>query len=135
MRNQTVIDCRPILGYQSGEKIIEYLKALGWVDLRGVVFDGNLQNMIEGIANSGKWKTVSTEGNREMKYDINSPIPKSWNHLILVKFKSEYFNKLISKKTLGEDGYSISRFNILRNAGIIPEDQNPHYYYPPCQVV
>ena len=70
-----------------------------------------------------------------MKYDINSPIPQSWDNLTLVKFKSEICNKLILKKTLGEEGYGIGRFNLLRNAGIIPEDQNPHYDYPPHQVV
>ena len=95
--------------------------------LRGVGADEKLQNMIEGIRNSGKWKTIATEGNREMKYDINSTIPKSWNHLALVKFKNEICKKMISKKTLGEEGYGIGRFNLLMNAGIILEDRNLYY--------
>ena len=85
--------------------------------------------MIEGIGNSGKWKTIARADNRDMKYEINSPIPRSWNHLTLVKFKSKICTKLISKKTLGEEGYAIGWFNLLRNAGIIPEDQKPHYNY------
>ena len=31
LKNQTVIDLRPIIGYQSGEKIIGCLKTLGWI--------------------------------------------------------------------------------------------------------
>ena len=71
--------------------------------------------------NIGKWKKIATEGNREIKYDINSPIPQSWNHLTLGKFKSEMCNKS-TKKTLGEEGYMIGQFNMLRNTGIIQED-------------
>ena len=71
------------------------------------------------------YEKIATECNREMKYNINSPIPRSWNHLTLVKFKSEVCNKLISKKTLCEEGYDIDQFNLLSNAEIILEGQIP----------
>ena len=62
--------------------------------------DEKLQNMIEEIGNSGKRKIIATEGNREMKYDINSPIPKPWNQLPLVKFKSEICKKTKQRRRL-----------------------------------
>ena len=66
----------------------------------GVGVDEKLQNMIEGIGNSGKWKTIATQGNREMRYDINSLIHKSWNKLPLVKFKSEICKKTKQRRRL-----------------------------------
>ena len=64
LRKQIVIYLRPIIGYQSGEKISGCLKILGWVILRGVGDDEKLQNMIEGIENSGKLKIIAMERNK-----------------------------------------------------------------------
>ena len=63
-----------------------------------------------------------------------SPIPELLNNITLVKFKNEITAKLIWKKTLDEEEWCIGQFNLLRNVGIIPKAQNPHYDYPPRQV-
>ena len=63
--------------------------------------------MIKGIGKVGKWKTIAAEGNMQMKYDTNSPIPKSWNNIALVQFKNEITTTLILKKTLDEEGYCV----------------------------
>ena len=84
--------------YQSGETVIINLKKLGWVVLRGVEVSDQVQNTIEGSNNTGKCKTIAAEGNRKTKYDINSPIPKVWNDISLVTFKTYITKKLIYKK-------------------------------------
>ena len=90
-----------------------------------------VQTMIRGIGNHGGCKVIASEGNMEMKYDINSIIPPVWNDLFLVKFKTYITTKLLAQKILGKEGYCIARFNLLRNTGFIPVDHNHHYDYTP----
>ena len=49
--------------------------------------------MIEKNGKSGKQKIIAAERNIQMKYDINSPIPKSWTDVSLVQFKNDITKK------------------------------------------
>ena len=53
------------------------LISCGWVVLRGVEVTDGVMHKIGTIASKGKWNSISTEKNREMKYNSNSTTPKT----------------------------------------------------------
>ena len=64
-----------------------------------------------------------------MKYDINSTMPNDWCKDQLVKFlfdiKDKIFNKMFKNTR-----YMIGRHKLLKNDGIVENDQKPHADYP-----
>ena len=66
-----------------------------------------------------------------MKFNINSKPPiKQWETKKMTAFK-DHIKKLNLDKVLENDKYVIGKFNLLKNDGYIPYDQDPHYDYPP----
>ena len=94
--------------------------------LRGVKVTDFIARKIDDITETGKWHSISTEKNRQMKYNHTSRIPKKWQDEDLVKFQADIERKLLSKLQKSEIPYCIRKFNVLRNNGIILTDQDPH---------
>ena len=111
-----VIDLSNIMGYQTGETIIGNLALCGWVVLRGVEVSDEVNHKIRTIATKGKWNSISTEKNRQMKYNSNSTPLWAWNDIEFVQFQTDIHNKLLSKLLPSTDSFVISKFNLLRNA-------------------
>ena len=86
---------------------------------------------IGAIASKGKWNSISTEKNREMKYNSNSTTPKTWNDIELVQFQADISEKLLSKLLHSNLLFRMTKFNLLRNNGLLEADQDPHFDYPP----
>ena len=83
------------------------------------------------IANKGKWNSISTETNRQMKYNSNSRTPTSWNDIDLVQFQCDIETMLLSKLLHPNHKYRIGKFNLLKNSGYLEHDQDVHCDYPP----
>ena len=130
-KEATVIDLTPITGYVVGDRILGDLETLGWVVLRGVEVTESISTKIDEIIDSGKWHSISTEKNRQMKYNHTSRISKKWQNEELVQFQADIERKLLSFLKKDDTTYCIGKFNVLRNNGIIETDQDPHYDYPP----
>ena len=64
-----------------------------------------------------------------MKYDINSRMPNDWYKDHLAKFLSDIKDKIFNR-ILKNTSYMIGRHNLLKNDGIVENDQKPHADYP-----
>ena len=64
-----------------------------------------------------------------MKYDINSRIPNDWYKDHLAKFLSDIKEKIFNKM-FQTTHYIIGQYNLLRNGGIVENNQKPHADYP-----
>ena len=85
---------------------------------------------IKGAGKEGAWKSIETlEKNQQMKYDINSRIPKDWDvgHLgkLLINIKEQIFKIILTNKDC-----MIGEHKLLKNDGIVEHDQTPHSDYP-----
>ena len=137
MEGETVIDCTcvPSTSFnQVGEPIVGNLEKYGWVVMRGLTIDPDtateINNMaMKGAEKEGAWKSIETsEKNHKMKYDINIRIPKNWAGGNLGKFLSDiklHIFDIMFKHT----NYMIGRHNLLKNDGIVENDQKPHADY------
>ena len=130
-KGATTIDLSNITGYQAGETIMGNLVACGWVVLRGVEVSDGVMNKISTIASKGNWNSISTETNREMKYNSTSTTPKTWNDIELVQFQADITKKLLSRLLPSKLSFRMTKFNLLRNVGLLETDQDPHFDYPP----
>ena len=126
-----ILDLTEITGYQTGETIIGNLESCGWVVMRGVEVTDVINNKMRSIATKGKWNSISTEKNRQMKYNSNSATPRSWNDVDLVQFRCDVENKLLSQLLHHNHKYRIGKFNLLKNSGYLEHDQDVHCDYPP----
>ena len=126
-----MIDLTSVTGYAVGDKILGDMRKLGWVVLRGVSVTDTMQAKMEAIAKKGRWKSISTETHRLMKYSNQSKVPVTWNDVELLSFRSQIETRLLSKIPLTITPYIIGKFNLLMNSGIIKDDQDPHFDYPP----
>ena len=127
----TVIDLTSITGYAVGEKILGGFEHCGWVVLRGVPVTSHVELKLQGIASKGRWNSISTEGNRWMKYNYQSKVPVSWGDEGLMNFRSSIESNLLSKIPFVNTSYCIGKFKLLMNGGFIEDDQDPHFDYPP----
>jgi hypothetical protein len=131
----TVIDLTSVTGYAIGDKILGDLGTCGWVVLRGVSVTDPMQDKMEAIAKKGRWKSISTETHRLMKYTYQSKIPLTWNDVDLLSFRSQIETRLLSQIPHTITPYIIGKFNLLMNGGLIKDDQDPHFDYPPKVVL
>ena len=125
------IELSNITGYQTGETIIGKLTLYGWVVLLGVEFSDEVNMKIRAIANKGKWSSISTEKNRQMKYNSNSTTPRTWNDIELIQLQTGIHKKMLSILLPSTHSFQISKLNLLRNAGFFENDQDAHYDYSP----
>ena len=66
-----------------------------------------------------------------MKYNYQSKVPVTWSNEKLIQFRSSIELHLLSKIPFVNTSYCIGKFNILMNGGLIEDDQDPHFDYPP----
>ena len=117
--------------YRSGEIIAGGLDTYGWVVVRGVIIDNDAKQEINAIAERREWHCIeSGQSKRKMKYNLNSKPPlRRWGSKKMTAFKND-IKKLNLDKVLENEKYMIGKFNLLKNDGHIPYDQDPHYDYP-----
>ena len=66
-----------------------------------------------------------------MKYNLSSKPPyRLWESKKMTAFKDD-IKELNLDKVFNNEPYMIGKFNLLKNDGYIPYDQDPHYDYPP----
>ena len=103
--------------------------------MRGVTIDPDTATeintmAIKGAGKEGAWKLIETsEKNHNMKYDINSRIPKDWADGKLGKLLSNVEEEICYRILTNAD-CMIGRHNLLKNDGIVEYDQKPHSDYP-----
>ena len=83
----------------------------------------------EGRGQNGTWHPVERQANRQMKYTHSCQPSKLWNMDELAVFRTNITNKILRKVFPGTMQYTLGKFNLLRNEGIIHEDQAPHSDY------
>lgn len=65
-----------------------------------------------------------------MKYNVSSVQPKSWLSEYLIRTRGTIQEKIID--TIWKDkSYVLNKLNVLKNNGVIEEDQKPYYDYKP----
>ena len=126
-----MIDLTSVTRYAVGEKILGDLDTCGWVVMRGVSVNDNMQDKMTAIAMKGKWKSISKERHRLTKYNYQSKIPLTWNDVDLISFRSQIETRVLSKLPFLHTPYCIDKFNLLVNGSLIEDDQDPHFDYPP----
>ena len=58
-------------------------------------------------------------------------MPAIWNDAALVQFRVDIESFILTKIPFCATPYCIGKFNLLMNRGIIQDDQDPHFDYPP----
>ena len=90
-----------------------------------------VKEKIEEISNKGKWNSTSTEKNWIMKYNYQSNILSKCHKPELMGFKKDIEKYLLVKIPHLTNPYVIGKFNLLKNSGMLHDDQDPHLDYPP----
>ena len=103
-------------------------QTLGWDIRRSPLVSDLAESQIQSIASRGSWHKI--EQNRVMKYNTLSNIPKSWGSDPLCRMKKLIQEKLIDK-IFPNNTYTFDKLNVLKNNGVVKEDQDPHYDYRP----
>ena len=123
-------ELRPNQYNQMGQVITGDLKELGWGIFRSACVSYTAETKITEICNTAK-KWIPIERHRVMKYDASSSFrPVAWEHSSLVQMSKD-LKQFILNKALPSVYYNIDKFNVLKNTGIIEEDQEPHFDYRP----
>ena len=140
-----ILDLRGVLphSFAPGDRIIGCLKELGWVVIRGIRVQEKTYEAINTIADSGYngnatnkpyWTSIEDRNSkRVMKYKHNSTPHVMWStdkrcSDLLGEIKTE----LLDKHLEGAN-YIIGKFNLLKNNGDVPTDQQAHTDYQPRQ--
>lgn len=130
--------------YNPGDRIIGCLEELGWVVIRGIRVQDDTYESIDTIANSGYhgrvtktpyWTSIEERNNkRVMKYKHSSTPHVNWEKdAHCSNFLGDIKTKLLDNILKGGN-YIIGKFNLLKNNGVVPTDQQAHTDYPPRQV-
>ena len=116
--------------YRFGGIITGGLDTYGLVVYRGVIIDKDTKQKINAIAELGQWHCIeSGQSKRKMKFNLNSKPPcRPWESKKMTAFKND-IKKLNLDKVLKNEQDMIGKFNLLKNYGYIPYDQDPHYDY------
>ena len=130
------IDLREVLeqSYTIGEVILGDIDLYGWVVIRGIKLKEATRQAFERVSREGRgidgtWHSVERQANRQMKYTHSCQPSDLWNMDELSVFKTKITDKLLRKVFPGKMQYTLGKFNLLRNEGIIHEDQAPHSDY------
>ena len=133
----------PPTSFASGERIMGCLEKLGWVVIRGIRVGETTYEAINAIADTGYngratktpyWTSIEERNNkRVMKYKHNSNPHSNWSQdqncaVFLEKIKT----KLLDHNLKGGN-YILGKFNLIKNNGDVPTDQQAHTDYQPRQ--
>ena len=135
-KGELFIDLREVLeqSYTIGEVILGDIDLYGWVVIRGIKLKESTREAFERVSRegrgiNGKWHPVERQANRQMKYTHSCQPSNLWNMDELSVFKTKITDQLLRKVFPGTMQYTLGKFNLLRNEGIIHEDQPPHSDY------
>ena len=62
-----------------------------------------------------------------MKYNYQSKIPSKWHEPELMGFRKDIEKYLLVKIPHLTNPYIIGKFNLLKNGGVLHDDQYPHF--------
>ena len=126
-----------------GERIIGCLEEYGWVVIRGIRIEETTYQAINKIVDSGYngrgtnkpyWTSIEERNNkRVMKYKHNPNPHVNWSkdkHCL--NFLEEIKTKLLDPNLKGGN-YIVGKFNLIKNNGDVPTDQQAHTDYQPRQ--
>ena len=127
--------------YASGERILGCLEELGWVVIRGIRIGDTTYEAIDKIASYGHngrtvirpyWSSIEDKNsNRVMKYKHTCTPHVNWsNDNVCSDFLGKIKTKLLDTNLKGAN-YIIGKFNLIKNNGVVPTDQQAHTDYPP----
>ena len=114
--------------YRDGDKVLGDLTTMGWEVFRSRHIHPEVESAIRNICGRGDWHTI--DRNRLMKYQTSTPRPPKWNQSP-IKPAFDAITDSILKKRLPTKDYQFGYINVLKNSGLIYEDQRPHYDYDP----
>ena len=128
---------------QPGERIIGCLEELGWVVIRGIRVKETTYEAINAIADAGYngratkvpyWTSIEERNNkRVMKYKHNSNPHVNWSEdYRCSNFLEQIKTKLLDHNLKGAN-YIVGKFNLIKNNGDVPTDQQAHTDYQPRQ--
>ena len=120
----------PSTSYSPGQRMFGDLECLGWVICRGMRVTPKQHYKINAISDLGAWHPIKKNKMRNMKYKLGSPIHHDWtvDEDLIQLFKD--IKLLLLDTRLPTTKYQIGKFNLLKNVGIMEDDQLPHYDYP-----
>ena len=127
--------------FAPGERIIGCLEELGWVVIRGIRIGETTYEAINTIADSGHngrstktayWTSIEERNNnRVIKYKHNSNPHVNWSKdKNCSVFLEEIKTKLLDQILKGGN-YIVGKFNLIKNNGDVPSDQQARIDYQP----
>jgi hypothetical protein len=127
--------------YASGERRLGCLEELGWVVIRGIRIGEKTYEAIDYIAQLGHngrqcikpfWASIEDKNSkRVMKYKSTCTPHVNWsNDGVCSDFLGKIKTKLLDTNLPGAN-YTIGKFNLIKNNGVVPTDQQAHTDYPP----
>ena len=135
-KGEVFIDLGEVLeqSFTIGEAIAGDIDVYGWVVVRGIKLKDSTKEAFERVSREGRgqngtWHAVERQANRQMKYTHSCQPCKLWNMDELAVFRTKITDKILRKVFPGTMQYTLGKFNLLRNEGIIHEDQAPHSDY------
>ena len=96
--------------------------------MRSRLIDDLTESEIKCIASRGTWQTISHH--RMMKYNASSVYPSSWRTPKMTALFNN-IKSLIFDRHLPSKDYQFGRHNLLKNGGVMHDDQVPHFDYKP----
>ena len=126
-----MIDLISVTEYAVGDNMLSDLETCEWVVMRGINVMERINDKMNTIVTKGKWKSISTEVHRLIKYNYKSKLPVTWNDVELVSFRSQIETRVLTKIPYSYTSYCIGKFKLLMNGGLIKDDQDPHFDYRP----
>lgn len=140
---EETIDLRTIspMSYSSGDRIIGCLEKLGRVVIRGIRIQNATYEASKTIAdseNNGRLtqkpyltSIEDVNSNRVMKYKHSSIPHTNWSQEgHCCKFLKEIKTHVLDR-ILNGDNYIVGKFNLIKNNGDVPLDQQAHTEYQP----
>ena len=123
----------PEQSYITGDLIVGDIDLYGWVVLRGVKLNNATKQAFERVSTEGRgqngtWHPVERQANRQMKYTHSCQPSTLWQMHELSLFRNKMDN-LLALVFPGTMQYTLGKYNLLRNEGIIYDDQVPHSDY------
>ena len=139
---EILVDLRgiPKSSYAPGDRILGDIAELGWLIVRTSRVSEDMNESIRQISKlgqgwDGRWFPMDrNEPNRMMKYRPSTKYPSEWDQLYPAMFIRNLRENVIQKVLNKEKKnlyYNMIKWNLLKNAGPITHDEQPHTDYPP----
>ena len=123
----------PETSYKPGEAILGQLDDYGWVVVRGLRVTPEVNEAIKTVGKSKASQWHSIEGganNRKMRYDHSQRVirDRHWKATACSQFLGDIQHEVLDK-VFPVTRYTIGGYNLLKNDGPIPYDQQAHTDY------